>query len=120
MFRVRKVGGEAEGFPCFHSPLAVCPLLRGAGAAAGCGPPPALSGARSPSAFCKRGCAGAAGPWLFATTFLMRLTTHDKLSYMETKSRFDGIYVPQRYKPGVAVQTKEYGVDFLFYFIFFQ
>lgn len=36
----------------------------------------------------------------------MRLTTHDKLSYMETKSRFDGIHVPQRCKTGVAVQTK--------------
>lgn len=63
--------------------------------------------------FCKRGCAGP-GPWLFATTFLMRLTTHDKLSYMETKSRFDGIYVPQRCKPGVALQTKQHGVEYFF------
>lgn len=38
-------------------------------------------------AFCGKSCVGA-GPWLFATTFLMRLTTHDKLSYMETESRF--------------------------------
>lgn len=67
--------------------------------------------------FLQRGCAGAA-PRLFATTFLMRLTTHDKLSYMETKSRFDGIHVPQRCKPEVNVQTKQRSVGFGFCFCF--
>lgn len=38
-------------------------------------------------AFCGKSRVGA-GPWLFAPTFLMRLTTHDKLSYMETESKF--------------------------------
>lgn len=48
-------------------------------------------------AFCGKSCVGA-DPWLFATTFLMRLTTHDKLSYMETESRFVFFMFPKGIK----------------------
>lgn len=97
--------GEAKGFPVSSFLALPSSVELGILQAAGrCGAG-RQRGASRRFVFCKRGYA-AAGPLLFVTTFLMRLTTHDKLSYMETKSRFNGISVPQRYIPEVAAQTK--------------
>ena len=51
-----------------------------------------------------RFCFHIADPWLFATTFLMRLTTHDKLSYMETESRFVFFMFPKGNKYNSQIQ----------------